>query len=329
MTEYASSDPELDRLVQLLADPQKETWSKAELAHSMEMSPENVSAVLVRLQAEGLSLECSNRLVRLIAARDFPVAARVLPHLSNNGLDWRYHHYLRINSTNDAARCLAEAGAAEGTVVVAEEQTDGRGRLGRAWFSRKTQDVLLSLVLRPDMDPVMAPGLSLVVGLAASQAIRQVAGICTDLKWPNDVFTLGRKCCGVLTEMNADHGKIHFVIVGVGINVNGTSLSGSISGLASTLEQATGFTISRARLVAAFLNHLEALYLVFLDKGLGPLLERWVVSSSFVRGHEVVISKPGGLIRGITDGLSQQGALRIRTDDGMVEEVVAGDVVQW
>ena len=183
--------------------------------------------------------------------------------------------------------------------------------------------------MRPRVDPARAPGFNLVVGLAAGQAIREVAGIATDLKWPNDVLAGGRKVCGVLTEMNADPGKIHFVIVGVGINVNGTLLPGAIAGRASTLEQAAGGAVSRARLAAALLNHLEALYLVFLDQGLRPLLERWAAASSTVRGRQILVSNPGRCIRGTTAGLSQQGALRVRGEDGRVEEVLAGDVVQW
>lgn len=296
----------------------------------MGMPPAELPEVLARFQAEGWPVEVrSDQRVRLPAAADMPVASRVRPHLSTKRLGRRFHHILRVDSTNDTARRLAEAGEAEGTVVVAEEQTGGRGRLGRTWLSRKGRDLLLSLVLRPDVDPAQAPGLNLVVGLAAGQAIGEVAGIPTDLKWPNDVLTGGGKCCGVLTEMNADPGKIHFVIVGVGINVNGTSLTNAIAGRASTLEQAAGGPVPRPRLLAALLNRLEALYLVFLEQGLRPLLEHWVASSSSARGRPILVSNPGRSLRGTTAGLSEQGALRIRREDGRVEEIMAGDVVQW
>ena len=330
MRELASSHRLLDRLVELLAGSSKEVWPRAELARSMEVSPAELTEVLARFKAEGWPLEAgSDQRVWLRAAADIPVASRVRPHLSTNRLGRRYHHHLRVDSTNNTARCLAGDGAAEGTVVVAEEQTGGRGRLGRTWLSRKGKDILLSLVLRPQVDPAQAPGLNLLVGLAASQAIGEVSGIATDLKWPNDVLTSGGKCCGVLTEMNADPGKIHFVIVGVGINVNGTSLPDAIAGQASILEQAAGGPVPRPKLAAALLNRLEALYLVFLDQGLGPLLERWVASSSSVRGRPVLVSNAGRSLRGTTAGLSEQGALRIRREDGSVAEVLAGDVVQW
>ena len=330
MKEFPSSHLRLDRLVDLLADSGRELWPQPELADTMGMSPTELSAVLALLQSEDLPLEVrSDRQVRFRAALDLTVASQVHPHLSAKRLGRRYHHYLRVGSTNDTARRLAEAGAPEGTTVVAEEQTRGRGRLGRAWLSRKAKDLLLSLVLRPAVDPAHAPGLSLMVGLAASQAIREVAGIPADLKWPNDVLIAGGKCCGVLTEMSADPGRIHFVIVGVGINVNGVSLPEAIAAQASTLEQAAGGPVSRPRLVAALLNHLEPLYLVFLEQGLRPLLERWMAFSSSVRGRAILVSNPGRSIRGITAGLSGQGALRVRREDGGVEEVLAGDVVQW
>ncbi|MCY3757498.1 MAG: biotin--[acetyl-CoA-carboxylase] ligase, partial [Acidobacteria bacterium] len=215
MRKPPSSGRQLDRLVELLADSAREAWSQAELARSMGVSPAELPGVLSRFQAEGWPLEVrSDQRVRLPAAADMPVASRVRPHLSTKRLGRRFRHTLKVDSTNDSARRLAEAGAAEGTVVVAEEQTGGRGRLGRTWLSRRGRDILLSLVFRPDVDPARAPGLNLVVGLAAGQAIGEVAGIPTDLKWPNDVLTGGGKCCGVLTEMNADPGKIRFLIVG-------------------------------------------------------------------------------------------------------------------
>ena len=330
MRELPSSDARLDRLVELLADAGGEGSGQPELSRTLGMSPAELSSVLARLQVEGLPLGVgSDGRVRLTAAADLPVASRVQPHLATQRLGRKYHHYLRVGSTNDTARRLAEDGAPEGTVVVAEEQTGGRGRLGRTWLSRKTKDILLSQILRPEVDPAQAPGLNLVVGLAASQAIREVAGIPTDLKWPNDVLTRRGKCCGVLTEMSADPGKVHFVIVGVGINVNGGSLPGAIAGRASTLEQAAGGRVSRPRLVAALLNHLEPLYLVFLEHGLQPLLERWMAFSSSVRGRPVLVSNLGRSIRGTTAGLSEQGALRVSREDGAVEEVLAGDVVEW
>lgn len=330
MRELSSSGRRLDRLFELLADASKAVWPPAELARSMEMSPAELSEALDGLQAKGWPLEVrSDQRLRLKAAADVPVASRVGSHLSTDRLGRRYHHYLRVDSTNDTARRLAEDGAAEGTVVVSEEQTGGRGRLGRTWLSRKGKDLLLSLVLRPGVAPAQAPGLNLVVGLAAGQAIGEVAGIPTDLKWPNDVLISGGKCCGVLTEMIADPGKIHFVIVGIGINVNGTSLPNAIAGQASTLEQAAGRAVPRPRLAAALLNRLEALYRVFLDRGLGPLLECWAASSSSVRGRRILVATPGRFLRGTTAGLSEQGALRIRREDGRVEEVLAGDVVQW
>lgn len=330
MRELPSSGLQLDRLVEMLAGSAGKAWSQAELARSMKLSPVELPEVLARFRAEGWPLEmCPDQQVRLAEAADIPVGSRVRPHLATKRLGRRLHHTLKVDSTNDTARRLAEAGAAEGTVVVAEEQIGGRGRLGRTWLSRRGKDILLSLVLRPQVDPAQAPGLNLVVGLAASQAIGEVAGIPTDLKWPNDVLTPGGKCCGVLTEMNADPGKIHFVIVGVGINVNGTALPNAIAGRASTLEQAAGGPVPRPKLVAALLNRLEALYLVFLDRGLQPLLQRWVASSSSVRGRPILVTNPGRSLRGTTAGLSEQGALRIRREDGRVEEVLAGDVVQW
>ncbi len=330
MNDCRSSDLRLDRLINLLLDQGQAFRSQRELAGSLDISPTELSTLLARLQAEGLPLEVlSGQWVRLKEAPDLLLASLVRPHLSATRLDWQFHHFFSVGSTNDTARGLAVAGAPEGTVVVAEEQTRGRGRLGRSWVSQKGKDITLSLVLRPVIDPSQAPGLNLMVGLAASESIREVACIPTDLKWPNDVLTRGKKCCGVLTEMSADPGKVHFIVVGVGINVNGGALPEAIADRASTLVRETGCPLPRARLVGAFLNHLEDGYLSFLKNGLQPLIERWTENSSSVRGRKVVVAQPSRSFSGTTTGLGKQGDLLVMQENGTLEEVLAGDVVQW
>jgi BirA family biotin operon repressor/biotin-[acetyl-CoA-carboxylase] ligase len=325
-----SSDLRLDQLTSLLLNQRQGFRSQAELAGLLGVSPTELSGHLARLQAEGLPVEVvSGQWVRLKEPPDLLLASLVRPHLATTHLGWQFHHYFKVGSTNDAARDLAVCGAPEGTVVVAEEQTRGRGRLGRSWVSRKGEDITLSLVLRPNIDPSEAPALNLMVGLAAAEAIRDVAGVSTDLKWPNDVLTRGKKCCGVLTEMSADSGKVRFIVIGVGINVNGDALPEVIAGRASTLRREAGCRLSRARLVGAFLNHLEDGYLSFLKNGLQPFIKRWTERSSSVRGRRVVVAQPAGSFSGTTVGLSQQGALLVRREGGPVEEVLAGDIVQW
>ena len=330
MNDCRSRDRQINRLIDILINQGQGFRSQSELAGLLDVSPTKLQELLARLQAEGLPLEVlSDRWVRLKEPPDLLIAALVRPHLSTTRLGRQFHHYFRVNSTNDTARCLAVAGAPEGTVVVAEEQTRGRGRLGRSWLSQKGKDITLSLVLRPSIDPSQAPGLNLMVGLAASEAIREVTGLMTDLKWPNDVLIQGKKCCGVLAEMSADPEGIHFVIVGVGINVNGGILPKAIANRASTLAQEKGCPVPRARLVGTFLNHLEDLYLSFLENGLPSLMERWMGSSSSIQGRRVVVKQPGRSFSGTTAGLSQQGALRVMRESDSLEEVLAGDVVQW
>jgi BirA family biotin operon repressor/biotin-[acetyl-CoA-carboxylase] ligase len=240
----------------------------------------------------------------------------------------RIHHFFKAGSTNCIAFGLGQAGEPHGAVVLAEEQTAGRGRSGRSWHSEKANGVYMSVLLRPPISPMHAPVTTLLTGLALRDAVLEMTGLAPDLRWPNDLLLAGKKCCGILTEMHAEPDRVHFLVVGIGVNVNHTSLPGEISGLATSLRMVTGRVYSRLQLVVRLLRKLETYYNQFLGEGPAPIVTRFSEVSSFARGKRVRISTPSESYTGLTDGLEPHGLLRVQRDDNRLETVISGDVAE-
>ena len=220
-------------------------------------------------------------------------------------------------------------GAAEGTLVLSEEQTSGRGRLGRSWISEKSLGIYLSLILRPPLKPLYAPMFNLAAAVAVSKAIEQTCSLAADIKWPNDILINGKKCCGILTEMSADLDQIKYLVVGIGINVNHPVFPKSLQEHASSLFLEGGRRFSRIEIILALLKDLEDLYLDFQKKGKELILEQWMQRSSFSRGKEVSVDMGDRQVHGTTVGLGREGTLRVKLPNGQIEEIMTGDVVVW
>jgi BirA family biotin operon repressor/biotin-[acetyl-CoA-carboxylase] ligase len=240
----------------------------------------------------------------------------------------RIVHYLRIDSTNTRALRLAEKGAPHGTLVLAEEQTAGRGRFGRTWYSERASGIYCSLILRPPLPPAAAPILTLMAGLAAYSAISGVARMPVDIRWPNDLLLNGKKVCGILTEMSAELDRIHAVVLGVGINVNHRDMPAELKSSATSLRVEGRKRYSRAQILVTLLQELEGHYRVLLEEGGAAIINAWSAASSFAKGKRVRVLTGSGEFVGTTDGLEPSGALRVRRDDGSIEPLVAGEVVE-
>ncbi len=246
-----------------------------------------------------------------------PVRGTIFEHL---------HHFYKIGSTNTSAMAAAAAGAPEGSVFLAEEQTAGRGRGANTWESQRSTGIYCSAVFRPTLPPSDVLVLSLAAGLAVHAAIQQVdSRVSADLKWPNDVLIDGKKVCGILTEMNAEATGVRYIVVGVGINVNQTSLPKEFQ--ATSLRLETGSEWSRVELVAALLKSLDREYRQLLEDPAAreSILRRFAEHSSWVQGKDVRIEDNGSGIEGTTDGLDARGFLRLRTAKGL-KIVLSGTV---
>lgn len=236
----------------------------------------------------------------------------------------RIHYYASIGSTNDEARRLASAGAPEGTLVIADEQTAGRGRLHRRWWAPPGTSLLFSLVFRPPLAPAQAQQLTMCAGLAAAEAIQAQTGLDVRLKWPNDVVWEGRKLGGILTELETDGERLVYAVVGMGLNVNlDVAALPPLSAPATSLLAALGRPVDRLSLLLAILGHWEARYRR-LQRGVSPY-EDWAARLVTV-GQQVQVSQGDRLLEGYAIGVEADGALLLRHADGSVERIWGGDV---
>lgn len=226
-----------------------------------------------------------------------------------------------VGSTMPLAARLAAEGAAHGTVVGAEEQTAGQGRLGRSWYSEPGNGLYVSIVLRAAHAAGAFPGLTLAAGLAAQEAILRACGLHCDLRWPNDILIGDKKCAGILLSIEGGA-----AIAGIGINVNHSCFPPEIAHLATSLRLAGGREFSREKLLVELLESVDFYCEMIGREGIEPVLRLFTQMSSYARGRRVVVETPSGIVEGITEGLDAQGFLRVRTDNGRLERIMAGGV---
>lgn len=247
------------------------------------------------------------------------------PLLNTHDVGQVLHWYEEIGSTSDRAKELAEEGAEHGEVVIAEAQTAGRGRRGRSWASPARRNLYFSVVLRPELPPARAPELTLVASVAICDALRQ-AGVEAGIKWPNDLLASGRKIAGVLTELAAEPDRVHWVVLGAGVNVNSRAedFPEEVRGEATSVLMERGQPAPRALLAAACFTAIEDWVDRHAEEGFGPVREAWR-ERSVTLGREVMVNADGREIAGTAEDIDEGGALLVRGPSG-VERILAGDV---
>jgi BirA family transcriptional regulator, biotin operon repressor / biotin---[acetyl-CoA-carboxylase] ligase len=236
------------------------------------------------------------------------------------------YYYPEIDSTNSAAFSLGHAHAEEGTVVIADSQLQGRGRLRRPWQSPPGSNLYTSILLKPPIEPAVAPQLTLLAGVAVADLLSTYCPGAVRLKWPNDVQIDGKKVCGILTEMRTSGHGIDYIVVGIGINVNirRTDFDEAFRDLATSLREETGRVLSRLDLAAGLYEHFEACYARYLAEGFGPLKECWLEYAR-IFGEQIEVIFRDELQAGEVVGLEDSGALLLRGNDGKEMRVLAGD----
>lgn len=241
------------------------------------------------------------------------------------GRELRFHN--EVGSTNAEAFELARNGAREGTVVMAESQAGGKGRLGRKWESPAGLNIYMSILLRPPIPPEEAHWLTFVAAVAAAEAISEFCPARPVLKWPNDVLVNGRKAAGILLEMGSEPERVHFVVMGIGVNVNMTRsmFPEYIRNTATSVREAKGGEVDRSALAARLLSSVELWYKVYLAEGPVPILSEWKRYFGF-EGKEIRVVSFGNAVKGVCLGVDDTGALLIREPGGAVRKIVAGDM---
>lgn len=257
------------------------------------------------------------------------VPDRLFPHeiyhnLKTKIIGKKIYHLETAVSTMDIAYKLAQEGAFEGTIVCAETQTKGRGRLLRSWNSPKYKGIYFSLILRPNISAQEASKLTLITALSICEAIKEATGLNTKIKWPNDIMLEGKKIAGILTEMQAEQDRIHFVVVGVGLNVN--TKKEELPDFAASIKEFSGTHICRIELLKAILRKIESNYINFKNKGFKNILEK-SKSISFTIGRHIKVNSQNKTIEGQALDIDLDGSLVIRKEEGILEKVFSGDVV--
>jgi BirA family biotin operon repressor/biotin-[acetyl-CoA-carboxylase] ligase len=296
------------------------------LAAQLGLSRTAVWKRVHRLKAQGYVIEGSPRRgYRLLAVPDKLLPAEVLQGLQARLLKGPVHYFETLDSTNNLAKELAARGAPEGTVVVAEAQTGGRGRLGREWDSPPGLGLYVSLVLRPMLPPMDLPQITLTTAVAVARAVRRVAGVAPGIKWPNDLILNGKKLGGVLTEMETESDRIRHVVVGLGLNVNNPGFPPELAATATSLTLATGGAFSRVDLLKAWLEEFDGLYDRFLNQGFGEILEEWK-EFAVTLGRPVTVRQGPREISGLALDVAPDGALLLRTADREIVRVISGEI---
>jgi BirA family biotin operon repressor/biotin-[acetyl-CoA-carboxylase] ligase len=280
------------------------------------------------LRTLGYVIEALPRLgYRLTQSPDLLLPSEISSLLRTKWMGKKIHYFKTIDSTNSTAYQLALKGAQEGEVVIGESQEKGRGRLGRQWVSPPFLNLYLSVILRPKIPPHQASLITLMAAVATADAIEKYARLTPSIKWPNDLLLRKRKVAGLLNEIHSETDRIHFVILGMGINLNmdEEGFPREIRAKATSLKRETGRPISRKAFVSVLLEELERWYGIFLKEGGSPLIKAWKARAQ-IEGKRVRVTSFGEVLTGRAVDVDSDGALILTTGDGERKRVVAGDI---
>lgn len=319
-----------DQVLQLLRQS-KGYVSGQELCERLKVSRTAVWKAVNQLKEEGYGIEAvKNRGYSLRSVPDLVTEAEIRSYLDTEVIGKKIVYFPETDSTNDQIRKLAEQGAANGTLAVADSQTAGKGRRGRGWSSKAGEHIFMSLLLRPDIHPVNASMLTLVMGLSAARSCQEILEEqdCREqiqIKWPNDLVWRGRKLCGILTEVSMEMEAIRYLVIGIGINVNGTDFPPELKERAAALCMVLGRPLHRAEVIARTLKHFEQDYQVFLQtEDLSGLMEDYTARLVNL-DRQVRVLDPGKEYTGIARGINERGELLVECE-GTLRQVFAGEV---
>ncbi len=324
-----TTDRRLAGLLSLLAGNATIVISGARIAKEIGVSRSTVWARVQRLRELGVKVKGRHASGYFLEeVPDILTPDMLKQRLKGSLFGKRIFHFFKTDSTNRVALELGHAGEPEGAIVLAEEQTAGRGRAGRKWHSERAAGIYASLLLRPKLAPVQAPLLTMMAGLSAHSAVQVLTGLAVDLKWPNDLLIRGKKVGGILTEMHAEPGQVRFVIVGIGLNVNQEKFPSELANVATSLRAETGKPQSRMELLVRLLREFESDYNRFLREGVGSVVARFESVSSYARGKRVRVTNGTESYAGTTAGLGPEGLLQVEREDGRITAVISGDVTE-
>ena len=325
----AATDRRIDKLISVLVKNATVVLPGPKIASQIGVTRSTVWNYVGKLRALGVDIQGhTSSGYQLRTLPDILAPSLIQPELGDNEIGRKIIHYFKIDSTSNVALAMATQGAPEGTVVLAEEQTAGRGRFGRKWHSEKSSGIYSSIILRPKLSPADAPAITLMAGLAVHRALTAATGLTFDIRWPNDLMVHGKKVSGILTEMSAELGCLHHVVLGIGVNVNHKSIPADLASIATSLGIEGKRNYSRAQILVSVLKELEKHYTLLKEKGNAPILRAWAEASTYAEGKTVRVRTGNEDFEAVTAGLDPTGMLRIRREDGREESLFSGEITE-
>lgn len=317
-----------EQLLSLLEASGNDYVSGEGISRRLGVSRTAVWKQIHKLEQEGYQIEASRKLgYRLAAKPDKLTMTELMLRLHGGAFGRRIKLHDVVESTQNVAQRLAEEGEHEGTIVLAEQQMSGRGRLGRAWISPPGKGIWMSMILRPAIDVPYTPQLTLLTAAALCRALRRETSLDIGIKWPNDLLVDGKKISGILLESTAEDERVKYVIAGIGISVNleKSDYTEELLEKAVSLKMAAGRSFDRSQLIAAFLKEFEELYALYMEEGFQPIRMTWEALSVSI-GKRCQLFTPQGTLEGIPRGLAESGALLLEKDDGTVLSVFSAEM---
>lgn len=306
-----------------------EPISGQHLAEELGISRTAVWKHLQSLQEEGYAFDTIKKKGYLLLSKPDRVdAASIASLLSTQRFGQTIHYMEECATTQTIAHELARNGALDGTVVIAETQTAGKGRMSRPWESTKGKGIWMTVIIKPDVLPHQAPQFTLVAAVAIVNAMKSLYSNFTPvIKWPNDILVNGRKCTGILTEMIAEMDRVQALLIGIGINVNQQQedFPESLHSIATSLSIEENALLNRAQLVGTILNYLEKYSDLYISEGFGPIKKLWEEASGTI-GKQIKATTLTDVISGKAIGITESGVLEIQLENGEIRSVYSADI---
>jgi BirA family biotin operon repressor/biotin-[acetyl-CoA-carboxylase] ligase len=316
-----------DLIVQYFLNRPDQFVSGEQLSQSLNCSRTAVWKHIQELKQSGYKFESIPRKgYKMIMKPSLYRASELITACSSGGLGTHIHLFDEVESTQTEAHRLVSGGSGHGTLVIAERQTSGRGRMGRPWHSPAGIGIYMSLVITPEITLPFSPQITLLTAVALCRTIRKNYQIDIGIKWPNDLLINGRKVSGILVESSGEDERIRYMVIGIGIGCNmaAEDYPEELKGIATSLCMETGKIIDRTALIASFLQQFEELYHLYMNSGFAPIRTLW--ESLSVSLHKPIRVLTGGKwIEGMALGINEMGALIVRQTNGELSYVYSGE----
>ncbi|WLR53069.1 biotin--[acetyl-CoA-carboxylase] ligase [Bacillus tianshenii] len=322
------SSPMRKKLLEVFSEYEGEFISGQKMSELLGCSRTAVWKHIEELRKDGYELEAVQRKgYRIIATPDKITENEIRLGLKTEKLGQNIHYEESVDSTQKIAHELANSEASEGTIVVSDEQTLGRGRLDREWYSPKGTGIWTSIILRPNIPMQQAPQLTLLTAVSVVRGIKRATGIDCEIKWPNDILINGKKIVGILTEMQADADRVRSIIIGVGMNINHQldHFPEELQSIATSLAIEKGEPINRAKVLQAVLKEMEELYVDYLNEGFDVVKVLWEAHAVTI-GKRIRARLMNGVIEGMAKGITDDGVLLLEGNDGKLHHIYSADI---